>query len=260
MILCILFTCLRWVLPTSLRRRIYLFFDRIGVKMYGPTDFSVQRLPGNLFLERSIAAIQEVEAIAMRIVAAHTTIPIPKVIDLLDNEYILMTGLPCDTLGPAFYRMDERQVEHERKSLQRTWMMQQLQSIPQHPGANGVICGPLPTMPCCDINQVEEDAFGPFPDLASFHEFLPGHGQPKESTEEREKMLHVHSKPQRIVYTHGDLTLEEYPMRERSRDYLDHRLDLCRVVPCILGARKSCVCALELPGVEGDVSRDMARV
>ncbi|EDR05117.1 uncharacterized protein LACBIDRAFT_329858 [Laccaria bicolor S238N-H82] len=158
--------------------------------MYGPTDFSVQRLPGNLFLERSIAAIQEVEAIAMRIVAAHTTIPIPKVIDLLDNEYILMTGLPYDTLGPAFYRMDERQVEHERKSLQRTWMMQQLQSIPQHPGANGVICGPLPTMPCCDINQVEEDAFGPFPDLASFHEFLPGHGQPKESTEEREKMLH----------------------------------------------------------------------
>jgi aminoglycoside phosphotransferase (APT) family kinase protein len=141
----------------------------------------------------------------MRIVAAHTTIPIPKVIDLLDNDYILMTGLPGDTLGLAFYDMDERQVEHVRKSLWK--MMQQLQDIPQHAGANGVICGPLPTMPCCDVNRVEERAFGPFPDLASFHKFLQGHGRPKESTEEREKMLCVHSKPQRIVFTHGDLNL-----------------------------------------------------
>ncbi|KIK05010.1 hypothetical protein K443DRAFT_675477 [Laccaria amethystina LaAM-08-1] len=70
--------------------------------MYGPT---VQHLPGNFFLKRSIAANPEVKA--MRIVAAHTTVPTTKVIDLLNNDYILMTGLPGDTLGPAFYDMDE---------------------------------------------------------------------------------------------------------------------------------------------------------
>jgi aminoglycoside phosphotransferase (APT) family kinase protein len=199
MLLRILFTCLQCA-PPSLRFKIYKFLRGVGQKLYGSSEVYPQRLPFNLYMKRS--PLSSLEAQAMRIVKLHTNIPVPEVMDVV-GDYIIMTRLPGDPLGTVFKYMDDEQVEEIQHSL--ATIVQQLRDIPSD--AEGVVSGPLPTMPCCDLNRVDEIEFGPFPDVPAFHYYLYKQIDPRKADSIRETAALVHQRPYRVFFTHGDLNL-----------------------------------------------------
>ena len=95
--------------PSSVRAGTYTFLQMIGRKIYGETPESqtVQRLPFGLYLKRSrdYDGFRN-EFNAMKLVAQHTTIPVPRPIDVVPLPgngqrygYLLMGSVP----GKPFY-------------------------------------------------------------------------------------------------------------------------------------------------------------
>jgi aminoglycoside phosphotransferase (APT) family kinase protein len=62
-------------------------------------------------------------------------------------------------------------------------------------------------MSCCDVNRVDELAFGPFSDLTDFHEYLFTRIPPQKASKIREEALLVHAKSHHVFFAHGDLNL-----------------------------------------------------
>ncbi|KAG7091276.1 hypothetical protein E1B28_010325 [Marasmius oreades] len=204
----LLFTCLRF-LPSTLRLRIYDYCWWLGIRLYGPTDFFVQRLPGNIYMKRGTKALQEAEAI--RIVKARTSIPVPTVLDALDGCFI-MTRLPGEPLGNLFSEMEGEQLSAIQNSLSS--IIQQLRDITSD--EKGVVSGPLHSLPCCDINRVDELAFGPFHDVAEFHEYLLSRTPPQYQISARAKAAKAYARPFQVVFTHGDLNLRNILVKDRQ--------------------------------------------
>ncbi|KAF4610644.1 hypothetical protein D9613_007160 [Agrocybe pediades] len=67
--------------------------------------------------------------------------------------------------------------------------------------------GPLPDLPCEDVNRIDESEFGPFPDTTAFHKFLLERIPPRLPLRETYALAHIGRPPEPTVFTHGDLHL-----------------------------------------------------
>ncbi|KAF9560141.1 kinase-like protein [Agrocybe pediades] len=195
----ILFWFIRF-LPASLRHKIYLRLKKYSVKWYGRTTFFAQRLPFGLYIKHGHNVSQEV--LAIQHVSKHTSIPVPQVLDVVENCFI-MTRMEGDVLGDLFSEMSSDEVSQVRRELGK--VIQQLHSIPGN--RTGVVSGPLPELPCEDVNRIDESEFGPFADTTAFHKFLLERIPPRVPLRETYALAHIGRPPEPTVFTHGDLHL-----------------------------------------------------
>ncbi|KAF4610719.1 hypothetical protein D9613_007124 [Agrocybe pediades] len=202
----ILFWFIR-LLPASFRCKFYLWLKKYSVKWYGRTNFFVQRLPCGIYIKHGNSASQE--AIATQLVSKHTTIPVPQILDVVENCFI-MTRLEGVVLGDVFCDMSSDEAFQVRRELGK--VIQQLRSIP---GNKVAVSGPTLELPCCDVNRVDEYEFGPFPNTTAFHSYLLERTPP--TTPLRETYALAHSGPPKpTVFTHGDLNLRNILIQRQS--------------------------------------------
>jgi aminoglycoside phosphotransferase len=150
------------------------------------------------------------EATTMRYIAAHTSIPVPKVLDAwaLSNggASILMEWVEgADTLEHRWPLMSDAQ--KKRVFLQLKGFVDELRALDQPSEKQGWI-GPLDGAPLWD-DRVKSQPCGPFPSERSFNEFrlslldcfLWEEGARKSICDIKDRLRDDH----RIFFTHGDL-------------------------------------------------------
>lgn len=100
----------------------------------------MQKLPFNLYMKKSAFAFQEVAA--LRLVRPHVTIPVPFVLDVV-GEYFIMTGVRGKPLGTVFSEMQPAKVDRVRGSLSE--FVHQLRAIQNDTLLPAVLCRALTT-------------------------------------------------------------------------------------------------------------------
>ncbi|KAI0390326.1 kinase-like domain-containing protein [Xylariaceae sp. FL0594] len=176
-----------WLLmPGSIRLAAYRSLQKLGRRVYGFSgSSSVQRLPFVMYLRyRSEQDKSLNEFNALQSVRRHTTVPVPKPLDVVTerteesqedeadgycppshlNTYLLTTRLPGYPLSKWHMLMSDR--DYKRIISQMQDYLTQLRNLPTISTKGPSICNTLGG-PCRDPRVRNEDAVGPFPDEPS---------------------------------------------------------------------------------------------
>ncbi|KAK4574083.1 hypothetical protein LTR86_001844 [Recurvomyces mirabilis] len=156
----------------------------------------------------------EPELEGLRYVAANTDIPIPRLYRVhrfnrrLALEIEFFSG--CDTLQACWrgYTYDQKQAIVD----QIGGFIKQLRKLePPHPQRISSTDGGA----CRDIRVGSVKRFGPFDDLAAFHECVRG-GIAPEHVEDTfgAKVARVHQRKYKVCFTHGDLGVQNILVRD----------------------------------------------
>lgn len=196
--------------PRSLRRITYWGLCHPGRKLYGKVSFT-QRLPFGLFLKWGFEQNIEREALSTIYVAMNTTIPVPTVLDVIEDgkfTLMLMTSLPGAEISG--YIEDGEVPEEYFETTMRDWLGQLRALTP--PTGSWQVCsvagGPVKSF------RVEPDPFGPFPDVASFHEKIL-RACPVVEWPRLEQIVSLsYAKPHRVCFSHGDLHMSNILFHE----------------------------------------------
>ncbi|KAI0332799.1 hypothetical protein GY45DRAFT_1352463 [Cubamyces sp. BRFM 1775] len=211
-----------WLMfPNRLRIAAYDVLRDIGERLYGkPNGYStVQRLPFGLYLKyQGEPAGFRNEFNALRIVGQHTSIPVPKPLDVVVKEsksdgpfssqaYLLITRLPGVPLSRYQDVLSDSDCEHIAAQLKD--YLAQLRNIPRPTSFDpeAVICDTLGAA-CRDPRIRSGDPVGPFPDEAAFSEVLCFPDDPAR-------------RGHKIVFTHADLNPRNILMTARPMGMLE---------------------------------------
>ncbi|KAI0007108.1 kinase-like domain-containing protein [Xylariaceae sp. FL0662B] len=195
-------TCIAiWVkFPARARVATYKLLRMIGTKLYGESSdggwSAVQRLPFGLYLKynRDIDGFRN-EFNALKMVRHHTTVPVPRPIDLVSlpseesTGFLLMTRLPGTPLSSCQEIMSDR--DGVEFAIQMQEYISQLRAIPKTVNPNFAICNTLGEA-CRDTRLQWGDPVGPFVDEAAFSQLLRNPDEPSRRGHE-------------ILFTHADL-------------------------------------------------------
>ncbi|KAK7688266.1 hypothetical protein QCA50_008636 [Cerrena zonata] len=189
-------------LPVPFRRMVYHSLWWAGKRIYGRGSFFTQHAPFGLFLKRTDPAILRSGSLANIFVAANTTIPVPTILDFVDDgEYsmVLMTQLPGESVRQPI--LDGIITEEYFESTMRDWLIQ-LRDLPiPDPQRVSSFDGGQ-----CLSFRVHKDPFGPFPDIASFHRRLLRMCPAADGQRLENEVVHKsYDKSHRILFTHGDI-------------------------------------------------------
>jgi aminoglycoside phosphotransferase (APT) family kinase protein len=146
--------------------------------------------------------VTRAEAMATEFVQANTTIPVPKILDVLeDNDHvmILMTRLPGEPFFDHFDYLSPADVDIMKDTL-RDWLHQ----LRMLPSPTQSVCR-FGGGPCKSHRVRADETFGPFDSIRDLHDYLYT-SVPKK----HQDRLHVlaeasHSRPHKICFTHGDI-------------------------------------------------------
>ncbi|KAJ8502293.1 hypothetical protein ONZ51_g98 [Trametes cubensis] len=195
-----------WLMfPSRLRMVAYDVLRNVGERLYGkPNDYStVQRLPFGLYLKyQGDPAGFRNEFNALQMVRRHTSIPVPKPLDVVvkksksdgpfsSQAYLLITRLPGVPLSRYQDVLSDRDCEHIAAQLRD--YVAQLRDIPRPTSADPdlPICDTLGAA-CRDPRIRSGDPVGPFPDEAAFSQVLRFPDDPAR-------------REHKIMFTHADL-------------------------------------------------------
>ena len=145
------------------------------------------------------------EGVAMKVVTRHTTIPSPRLLDMLQGDRgtcLIMTRLSGAPLGEEQTLQDlcPEQLQSFEDIL-REWFAQ-LRSIPV-PDDAGVSAIDGGSCFCYRVDNNKE--FGPFPSYEKFYDFLLQYAPKRHRPELREKLATISSPPHRLVFCHADI-------------------------------------------------------
>ncbi|ATY61877.1 kinase-like domain [Cordyceps militaris] len=208
-----------WLLfPRRLRRLAYEGLRQLGAYLYGVTagHASVQKLPFGLFLKYGgTFEWAENEFNALRTVRRHTTLTVPKALDLVSEvvnytndwgypdrgpkTYLLMTELPGAPLSQCINAISDDNYQLLARQLQDA--VSQLRQIPSVNPALP-ICNTLGA--ACREPRIRDWApLGPFADEAAFSQNLRFPDDPAR-------------RGHRIVFTHADLNPRNIMVDQRK--------------------------------------------
>ena len=125
-------------LPARLRAKLWRRLIVIGQRTW-PMEGASQRVPGGIYIKRSFLGKLE-ESEAMRFVAAHTSIPVPFVIDNVvygERSYLVMSQLPREQLSELYPDLSPESEPHLSAQLSR--MLAPLRAPPTP--YSGAVCG-----------------------------------------------------------------------------------------------------------------------
>ncbi|CAL1697259.1 unnamed protein product [Somion occarium] len=185
--------------PAKYRFWTYQALERIGEKLYDMRPGSAKRLPFGLYLKFGPVEGLRSEALATMFVASNTTIPVPTVLDFVEHPRgaaMIMTCLPGTSVSHAIHSGELPREEFE--ATMQDWLSQ-LRGLPTP--SHDIVASFDGSK--CMCHRVLDTRFGPFPNIAAFHEFLfSGLEHLREVTEKS------YSKPHRICFTHGDIHMQ----------------------------------------------------
>ncbi|KAI2627299.1 hypothetical protein GGS26DRAFT_561306 [Hypomontagnella submonticulosa] len=194
-----------WLLvPVKARMACYKMLQTLGNRLYGKPDENamVQRIPFGLYLKHhGDADGSRNEFHALGIVRRHTSIPVPKALDMILEQgdvndplsfprgYLLMTRVPGYPLSRCQDVLSERDIE--RISNQLKDYVAQLRDIPRTVKSDMIISNTLGEA-CRDPRIRSANPVGPFRDEAAFSQVLRFSDDPAR-------------RGHKIVFTHADL-------------------------------------------------------
>lgn len=175
---------------------------RRGNRLYGGDG----RLPLGLFMKTGHKTRVQ-EGYATQFIGYATDIPVPTVIDILNyrNEvFLITTALPGHDLNDDFRELSEAQWTRVGRQLGEH--LSQLRQLPP-PSSTVSGFGGFPLH--CDRLSINLAPYGPFPSIAAFHTFIVKNSNlevpPDKADEVYQCITKAHSRPHRLVLTHGDL-------------------------------------------------------
>ncbi|KAL8728435.1 MAG: hypothetical protein Q9166_005397 [cf. Caloplaca sp. 2 TL-2023] len=192
------------------RRNLTLLAIKITRRLPKRRGCNPLPLPGGKFIVKYGDVRDLSEAHAIRFIAQHTSMPVPKIYSSFEHKgrvYIVMEFMKG---RPLIYGWDSRSDESKAKILkQLKVMVDQMRSIPhpQHLGIANSCGGSL-----FDCRLPGPMRFGPFTATADFHRHIrEGWDEvqctrlPKESASEVKDLITKHEGCWPIHFTHGDL-------------------------------------------------------
>ncbi|KAH9830497.1 kinase-like domain-containing protein [Rhodofomes roseus] len=202
-------------MPDALRLSAYKLLLWIGKKLYDRGSAYTQRVPFDLFIKYG-SGVRRTEAAATDYVAKHTSIPVPRVLDTLQDSrghtLILMTRLPGLPFGLHYQIQDLTPTEASAfEATLKDWLSQ-LRALP---APSEVVCA-FDGSPCRSNSVMHDRDFGPFSTQHEFHEFLYTQIPRRFHDDLRKKATMSHTKDHRIVLTHGDLHPNNILMHDRQ--------------------------------------------
>ncbi|KLO11073.1 hypothetical protein SCHPADRAFT_877319 [Schizopora paradoxa] len=193
-------------MPKLIRIEIYYqIFTRFGRKTTSPY---VTRLPFGLYAKHGRRATVT-EALATQYVSVNTTIPVPTILDVLEDgaklPFILMNrvpGIPLAAMPRTCDDLSDAQFITFAKTM-RGWFdqLRRLRPLPSQPE----VCGFLGT-PFQSFRIYHDEYVGPFDSLAEFHSkpycCLPPKADPQMLALEKRNR----EKSYQVFFTHGDIS------------------------------------------------------
>ncbi|KAK6951382.1 hypothetical protein Daesc_007917 [Daldinia eschscholtzii] len=185
-------------------RVLYKTLQRRSNRLHGRADDYpiVQRLPFGLYLKcNSDVDSSRNEFSAIEIVRRHTSIPVPKALDIVVEQadtteasswprsYLLTTEVPGFPLSRCQDVLSEKDMERIANQLKD--YVAQLRDIPRSTQCSMAICNTLGEA-CRDPRICSSNPVGPFADEASFSQMLRFSDEPAR-------------RGHKIVFTHADL-------------------------------------------------------
>lgn len=209
------------IVPSRLRIAAYEFLIKAGKRLYRqPSAHGVFRLPFGLFLKRQfISACSRNEFSALQLVRRHTTIPVPRPLDLAiahdpnadprwpqctGDGYVLTTHIPGIPLYHCQFVLSE--TDMAEISLQMTDYLMQLRTIPNTRNPAHPICNVLGEGLWDTRLRGGEEPQGPFADEAEFNTMFVRTGNDPARTGHK------------IVYTHADLNPRNILVEKVARE------------------------------------------
>ncbi len=188
---------------------------------------SVFRLADGTVLKTGPAWQIRAEEDAMRLVASHTSIPIPRIYDVWfegDKGFIIMEFIEGENLRRAYFTT---LTEDQRRRVCRTLAgyLEQLRLIPLPPPASDWRIGAAnggPFREAC-LSWANEP-LGPFPSLSAFNDYRVslydkfGRIHPPVAVRLAELRGAMADDDQRVVFTHADLHRDNVIIRVRAED------------------------------------------
>lgn len=195
------------LLPLWARCHLWGYLVLAGAQRWS-CESATQRIPGGMYIKCG-QLVRPAEAQAVRFVGAHTSLPVPVIIDTftLENKtWIVMSRLPGYNLADAYTQITP-EVEQVLSS-QLTRILAPLRAIPPPSSA---VCGFDQGPIYCQRMAFGAPPLGPFGDTQSFHEFLLSRARTLDiPAEENAELVHetikrAHSRSHRLCLTHNDL-------------------------------------------------------
>ncbi|OTB15055.1 hypothetical protein K445DRAFT_318431 [Daldinia sp. EC12] len=178
-ILTVAFFTVWCLVPSKIRVSCYKALQKLGERLYGRNDdyHGVQKLPFGLCLkwDTDIDLFHN-EANALDMIRQHTTIPVPKVLDMVNDlsspwpqAYLLTTRGPGSSLERCHDVLLDKDIE--RIAAQLKDYIAQLRDIPRSVCSDTAICNTLGDA-CRDPRILSADPIGPFADEVAFSQML----------------------------------------------------------------------------------------
>ncbi|KAF1997655.1 kinase-like protein [Amniculicola lignicola CBS 123094] len=198
-----------WI-PAFLRVLAYKHLVGVSTGLYGNNGFKrTFRLPFNMYLrvaKDDWAPKHKAEVQTLRLVEKFTQIPAPRAIDTVqyfDSSFLLMSGLPGETIGRRIHIMTDEQLDSVAQDLKR--YITELRQIPNKTGSGFKICNALGEgildwrIPDSQRKELK------FQNETQFNEYLVDDLPIDEDT--RKLVSKAHGVEHNIVFTHADLNM-----------------------------------------------------
>jgi serine/threonine protein kinase len=200
-------------LPTSFRLSVYRLLVRIGRRLYGVPDIPrTQRLPFNLYAKFDARDLSE--ALTTMFIAANTTIPVPRILDVFPHTndpkqqfFVIMTRMPGTESTDPFKQLDAKGLARFDSDLQ-DWLFQ-LRSLRPPPSVkvSNLLGGPFIQYSLADYSLL-----GPFEDTRALHQFILDRVLRRSKKRILKLAPKSYRKPHRLCFSHGDLRPENILM------------------------------------------------
>ncbi|KAL2756010.1 hypothetical protein ACRALDRAFT_2042239 [Sodiomyces alcalophilus JCM 7366] len=195
--------------PESWRFRVYSALARVGRAIYGRSaSFYVQQLPFGMYIKTHTTSTIEAaknEFGALELIRNSSNLNVPQPLDLVFNErrsYMITGRLPGVTAQSLYATLSDEQLVLLAKDL--STYLAELRRIQKPPGlSNAAISNSIGGG--CIHNRIDKahgttyEPHGPFPDEATFHDYLLTRRPP--APNEVQRTGHA------IRFSHGDLAL-----------------------------------------------------
>ncbi|GBE83975.1 kinase-like protein [Sparassis crispa] len=193
-------------LPVRFRAKLWTYLMHVGVRQW-PRESAAQRIPGGMYVKAS-SLIRLSEGQVLRYVGAHTSLPVPVVVDNFTfgrNTFLVMSRLTGQPLSEVYV-----DITPEVEGLLSAQLSRILAPLRALPPPSDAVCGWDNGPVHCERVAFGSPPVGPWESVAAFHHELMARTRRLVVPEEKTEVVHdvvqrAHSRTHRVCLTRNDL-------------------------------------------------------